>query len=242
MNDMVKYGLAGALAVAAVASIFLFNRKSLKAATPERMRALLFANQALEDLISNPTTVSAQHPAWAVLKSSRALIEAGEVEEARAQLRGLIEDAALPTRIRLWGWGALRSMGDVPPESAAAEVQGAVVEIPQAIGIDTLAVYAGGTLRYIAASGNFISRDTPDDATRAQAQELLNFLTSVAASLIATTDHPEPGIDKVYVTALTFAGARYASAPLKELQERRHPFSKVYLIATELIERVAREG
>ena len=242
MDTFVKYIATGVISATVVAVIFVLNRKRPRVATPERFRALLFADQALEDLVSNPTTSSARHPAWATFGNARALVSAGRIEEARAQLKVLLEETTLPTRIQLWAWGALRSIGEQPPDSAAHAAQGAVIEIPQPFGVDTFAVYSGGAVRYVSAGGQIVTRDTPDDATRAQADEILQFLTSVTPSMIETSEHPEPGTDKVYVTVLTFSGTRYASAPLRELQERKHPFSKVYFTSAEIIERLAREG
>src|SRR5437868_223406 len=98
MTSLLKVVGPGALLVFAAVSFFMLGRRKVQPPPPERFRALLFADQALDDFLSNPATRSARHGAWATLKSARVLISNGKTDEARAELRKALEQSDVPAR------------------------------------------------------------------------------------------------------------------------------------------------
>lgn len=239
MNVMLRILPASAVLAAGTVSLFLFGRKKHQPPPPERFRSLLFADQALDDFLSNPSTRSARHGAWEILKSARVLISGGKLEQAKAELRKAIEQPDVPTRIKLWAWGALRSLGEQPEAAAAEEVQGLVVEIPTEDLVDTVAVYTGGAVHFVDRAGRIAVSDKADGAVAGLSTSMLEFIKPAIGSLIQTSDHPQPGTEKVFFTALTFAGARYGTAPIEELKNGKHPFSPLYVISLELMKAMA---
>jgi hypothetical protein len=67
-----------------------------------------------------------------------------------AALRAIADDAAIEARVRALAYGRLRQLGkSMPPKL----LLGAVIEVALEAGLDVLAVYAEGGVRYINATG-----------------------------------------------------------------------------------------
>lgn len=67
-----------------------------------------------------------------------------------AALRAIAGDAEIEARVRALAYGRLRQLGKSVP---AKQLLGAVIEVPLDAGLDVLAAYAEGGVRYINASG-----------------------------------------------------------------------------------------
>ena len=67
-----------------------------------------------------------------------------------AALRAIAQDSAIEARVRALAYGRLRQLGKSVPSKL---LLGAVIEVPLDAGLDVLAVYAEGGVRYINASG-----------------------------------------------------------------------------------------
>jgi hypothetical protein len=89
---------------------------------------------------------------------------------AREMLERIGNDLDVESRIRALAFNRLRAMGfSVPPK----RLLGAIVEVPQKTGLDVLAAFADGRLRYINQSGQMaIFEATPPELTE-KSRELL---------------------------------------------------------------------
>ena len=64
----------------------------------------------------------------------------------RAALQGIADDRGIESRIRMLAFNRLRAMGVAVPSK---QLLGVILEVPLAEGLDTLAVFADGRMRYI---------------------------------------------------------------------------------------------
>lgn len=113
---------------------------------------------------------------WRALRGSAA-DEPGEPlatlladEPDAARLLAIASDRARESRLRMLACHRLRELNrPVPPK----ELLGVVVEVGTEGGLDVLAAYPDGSVRYIGHSGKMVSADAPAPAVAARARELL---------------------------------------------------------------------
>lgn len=114
---------------------------------PTLVRALLYGDVPLTEWrAASVDDVSLRFQAAAAAWNSDPL-------RVREILESLTQDRALDSRDSLQAWSALRQLGIQPDAVEAAFVLGVVVDIPTNGGLDTLAGYADGSVRYINYSG-----------------------------------------------------------------------------------------
>jgi len=103
----------------------------------------------------------------------------GNSSASPAAVRGLALDPRTPSTARAlaWHWMRLRSHG-VPPQ----QLNGLVVETVHAQGLDTLAVYADGSVRYIEPGGTLACLEAQD----IQLQFAAVRATALAQSMLRT--------------------------------------------------------
>jgi hypothetical protein len=110
------------------------------------LKALLFADQSLEELTS-VTTKDLNDP-FALFASSLGASRQGKVEQAKKDLKRAMAVADGDSRILLSAWKALRELGERPRASVAHKVQGVVCEIRYEVGVATVAAYGDGSARW----------------------------------------------------------------------------------------------
>jgi hypothetical protein len=87
-----------------------------------------------------------------------------------AAIRALACDAAQESRVRALAFGWLREHGEAVP---AKELLGVIVEVPLEDGLDTLAAYADGAVRYLNHSGAMTIFDSALPALAPHVQPVL---------------------------------------------------------------------
>src|SRR5438034_4285119 len=96
-----------------------------------RFTQLLFADQSLGELMQLCNTEGQPKEAgWALLASAVAEWREGK---QNAAIELLLEITARPnteTRVLLWSWSALRSLGVHPKAREASEIRGVVLQVP----------------------------------------------------------------------------------------------------------------
>jgi len=128
------------------------------------VKGLLFADQNLEDL-----TVVRLVLAQVVAKragdqflNARSLLMQGREQEAISGLKNVCASDNAETRYKLWAWSNLRRFGVSPDDRERLTVRGVVLEVEVTGGLDTLAVYEDGSVRYLNFSGKFAVWDAID--------------------------------------------------------------------------------
>jgi hypothetical protein len=131
-------------------------------------------------------------------------------------VRRLADDAAAESRKRVLAFNWLRSHGAQVP---ARILLGAIVEVPLERGLDTLAVFADGRIRYINQSGKMAIFETP----------LPNMSVAIAALLAASQNAinhigpwtkprlPPPPAGSVRLTFLVSDGLYFGQGPFNAL-------------------------
>ena len=116
----------------------------------EDYKRLLFADETLEELAQrySPESGILFEPFYKAYNHA----QQGESLQAIEVLQAFAAQPDTELRARLWAWRALRDLG-IKPNVRAKDVQGVVLEIPVEGGLDTLAVYADGRVRYISHTG-----------------------------------------------------------------------------------------
>jgi hypothetical protein len=180
---------------------------------------------------------------WANFERARALAEAGDVEGAQDLWRGVTRMRDVESRHVLQAWHYLRASGESPPHDVAAEVLGAVVEVPVGPGHDVLAAYADGSLRYLNHSGKVAVIDTPgSDELRDAAGDWLATARQLAAA-IGAWQAVLPNVPQGHarVLMLTPSGPRFGQGPFDALA--REAAAGVFLAAaTRVLQLVVRSA
>ncbi|MBI4423478.1 MAG: hypothetical protein HY554_07120 [Elusimicrobia bacterium] len=180
---------------------------------------MLFADQALEELLAGLPqedrwrTPRASANPWPLLFVARELCAQGRGEQAVPLLRQVAELPMAETRVRLWAWGALRGLGARPEAGRAREVLGVVVELPLALGVDTLAAYRDGTARYLNQGGSLSIQDGAEPAAVRRVERLLDLAEGLAGSMPLAARRPPPKA-RVRFSLLTRVGILCSEEPL----------------------------
>lgn len=128
----------------------------------------------------------------------------GDAPDPRV-VQAIAQDATEESRVRLLAAQWLRANGHQP---AAPDVLGVIIEVPLEEGMDTLAAYADGRVRYIDQNGRTsVFEGAPSDLAE-QARTLV--ATGIAASAVAKRDKPAyaPAEGRMRITFLAQDGNR----------------------------------
>lgn len=152
-----------------------------------------------------------------------------------AALRALAEDPAQEGRLRYLAYARLRGAGQTVP---AKQLFGVIVEVPLQGGLDTLAAYAGGSVRYINQSGKMsIAEGVPALAADVQAlfaaaQPLIDDIGPWTEPRLAP-----PAQGQVRLSFLVSDGLYFGQGPMQVLQ-RDAIAGPVFDAATSLLKAV----
>jgi hypothetical protein len=175
---------------------------------------------------------------WHGLVLASALERRGNGEAAVAALRPLADGAA-ESRIRLWAWTALRRHGVTPPDAVAARADGVIVEVEGGRGVETLAVYADGTARYLLPTGAKVIWEAPDKRLEKPIAAVIAAAGARAPALPVSGRLPgEPASGLARMTLLTPAGARAVEEPLAAALNDASPHAGLFAAATALLEKI----
>jgi hypothetical protein len=153
-------------------------------------------------------------------------------------VRALAEDRSQESRVRALAYGWLREHGQPVPEG---ELLGVVVEVPLPGGLDTLAAYRDGRVRYLHHGGRSVLIDAPVPALDPLVEALLGASGRAmqAAQPWRRTGGTAPGPGQVRIAMLTPGGLLRNEGPFDRLQ-RDAAAGPALLAASRLLEQVVR--
>jgi tetratricopeptide (TPR) repeat protein len=158
----------------------------------EPVRQLFFADQPLEQHVGTRpemATIDPASPVEAESDWSRLFMLAlarqrqGDEDGARQALFRVANMANVETRVQLWAWKGLQDLGVQPDPASAREVLGVVIEIAMEQGLDTLAVFADGSARFINQAGNAMIWDAHTQQSDAIVRQILAIAQPLAEGL-----------------------------------------------------------
>jgi hypothetical protein len=135
-----------------------------------------------------------------------------------ARVAELAQDASNESRVRAFAFNWLRAHGRPTPKGV---VLGVIVEVPLDQGLDVLAAYADGSVRYINQSGKmaFIEPGGMPGVSR-QAKQLVELAQSVVG-IIGPWDKarlPPPAQPNIRLTFLVSDGLYFGEGPMQTMQ------------------------
>jgi len=197
-----------------------------------RFTELLFADQTLDDVLTSLDKKAAREGAWILLSKAAEHMQQARVDRAAKVLLKVAGNPAMETRILLWSWTALRSLGFHPKSHEADDIKGVVIQVPMDSGADVLAAYADETARYVNHSGKIIVWELADTTITAIIRKLLESCEHLCGVVVdASANHSVK--DMVRVTLLTFNGNRFAEASMQSLAS--NPINQVLAVGAELM-------
>lgn len=150
---------------------------------------------------------------WDLFRQARDLRDLDQEAKAASLLRQVIDTPGLEARHYLQAWHFLRQGGAQP--GSPVELYGMVVEVAMEQGVDLLAVYADGSVRYYNYSGSGIVWDIPDEEIGSK----INILLQQGRQIIQQIgpwqgDRPQPpAAGKARLNMLTSHGLYFGEAP-----------------------------
>ena len=134
-----------------------------------------------------------------------------------AAVRALANDPSQESRVRALAFGWLRAQRQPVP---AGELLGSVVEVEMNGGIDVLAAYVDGRVRFINHSGRMVFLDTPVPAINPLLQAWMSAARSAAASARPwqRTGAAVPGAGRVRMSFLRSDGLHAVEGSFDALQ------------------------
>jgi hypothetical protein len=129
------------------------------------------------------------------------------------------EDASEESRVRLLAWHWLRSSGQ---PFASREVLGIVVEVPLEEGLDALAAYADGSVRYINHTGRVAVFEGAPDEVAEQGRRLVH-----AAIPLAVRGPAARGPVKQRMAPPTLGAVRFSLLAADGLHVREGTFAEI---------------
>jgi hypothetical protein len=139
----------------------------------------------------------------------------GEQADARV-VRTIAEDKEEESRVRILAYSWLRDNGHAVPSK---ELLGVIVEVPLEEGLDVLAAYADGTVRYINQTGKFAVFEGSPDVVTDSARTLVETSKPALrqATPIAGKRMPPPGIGHIRLGFLASDGLHFTQGTFETL-------------------------
>ena len=192
-------------------------------------RDLLFADQPLNVIvkIAGPQEMTVPDNPWHCFIQAAVAVKNEDLDEAIRHLRHILS-LPVETRARLWAWRALRDLGQEPDPKTAYDPLGLVLEVPVMEGIDTLAIYQGGTARYLNFRGGAVIWDQPDREIQDAVAKMLEAASEIMGDLSPKIGNPPPDSDSAHLTVMTRAGNFSGLALYSSLNEGVGNFVSVF--------------
>lgn len=194
----------------------------------ESFKELLFADQSLEEQATNykiestPSKDNYTHYFALALDN----IRKSKAEEAKKNLKYVLSNSTLESRVHLWAWKALRRLGEKPSANEGRETRGVVIEVPMDDGYDTLAVYPDGQVRYINYTGKIAVWDAPDDRFKSAIKNILQTAQQFVNKTSVLEKHKPVKFGFVQISILTFNGIYQVEIKNEDINENSpfYPF------------------
>lgn len=158
----------------------------------------------------------------------------------KAALRKIAEDQTNEGRVRALAYNRLRATGEkVPPK----KLLGVIVEVPLKQGLDVLAAFSEGGVRYLNQSGKVAIFEGQGNPVEALAKELISASQPVV-NQIGPWDKqrmPPPKAGNVRMTFLVSDGLYFGEGPFSVLQQDAMA-GPVLAKATQLLQRAVELG
>ena len=157
---------------------------------------------------------------WDVFIEARTHLTRGAAGDAKRCWQDIVAYPGLESRHYLQAWHFLREYGDAPASEAAKQVLGVVVEVNLPEGLDVLATYADGSLRYY----NHAGGGTVLDEARGPLGERVAALLAAASEVVLQIGPWEgarpgpPAPDYARLSFLTPSGLHFGEGPLDVLE------------------------
>lgn len=212
-----------------------------------QLRELLFADQDLDAILSGMPNhdcagaKKASNNPWPLLAMARSLRNEGRARQAALVLKRVAEAPGVETRVRLWAWHALRKLGVRAEGTSADEVLGVVIELPLPLGVDTLAAYRDGTVRYVNQGGDILIFDGKEPKGLRRARRLLDRAQAQVAGMPFAPRRLPPKT-RLRCTLLTRQGSRCAEEDVKRAGEPGRYLTPVFEAAAHLLYSLWGEG
>jgi hypothetical protein len=155
-------------------------------------------------------------------------------------LRRIAEDAGNEGRVRALAYHRLRSAGE---RVAPRHLLGVIVEVPMPGGLDVLAAFSDGGVRYLNHSGKMVFVDAAGSPLQAMAAQLLSSADPVVARLGPWDKGrlPPPAGGNVRISFIVSDGLYFGEGPFEAMQ--RDPLAGALIEqASRLLQKVVEVG
>ncbi|MBX3284643.1 MAG: hypothetical protein R2746_10620 [Acidimicrobiales bacterium] len=202
----------------------------------DALRPLLYGDVSLDEW---PMGDDQTEEPWTSFVRARRHLADGDQDLAARLWFAIAADESLEARNRLQAWHFLRSINIHPDEATVArQAWGVLVEVPVDDGLDVLAAYRVGGVRYLNHSGaaTVLDEGQGGDDVLAALPKLLAAGQALADVLGPWTDAPLPELapGQTRLMALTPGGPRFGQGPDEAL--RQEPLAEsLFSAATELL-------
>jgi len=173
-----------------------------------------------------------------ILALSFAQQRLGMIEESKQTLRQLAGRDDVESRIRLWAWKALRNMGEQPDADTMHRVLGVILEVqlPEKNGVDTLAAYSDGRVRYVNYSGKIIVSEKVEGGIPELAKRVVRTAQTIARDFPIEQRRLPVKENNIRISLLTYGGVRALEDSAIRIKQKTSIMSSIYIVATDLLE------
>ena len=211
------------------------------ASSSGEFKALFFADQTLQQIseMAKPTGPAGPNDPWSLFASALAASRQGNADQAKNDLKKILDIPDGESRVQLWAWRALRDLGETPPADIADQIQGVVCELHNQAGVGTIAAYVDGRARWHGGQDKMIVWDATgtDAAIDRNIYDLLKAAEPLVNGAPLSNEHktPEPAAEHFRVSILTFGGIRTVEVFGPEIVED-HPVAPVLENSVKLLD------
>lgn len=155
-------------------------------------------------------------------------------------VRAIADDPDEESRVRILAYNWLRENGQAAP---GKELLGVIVEVPLEEGLDVLAAYADGTVRYINQTGRFAVFESgpPDLAARARTLVQVGGKSIAMMAPARPPRRPPPAVGNIRLSYLVSDGLYMAEGPFETMAKDKAA-APVIQTAQALLELVVRQA
>jgi hypothetical protein len=221
--------------------------QNASSSTSVDFKALFFADQSLQQVseMAKPTGSASQNDPWSLFASALAASRKGNTDQAKNDLKKILDIPEVESRVQLWAWKALRDLGEKPPAEIADQIQGVVCELHNDAGVGTIAAYVDGRARWQGGQDKTMVWDAA--GSDAGIDRLIYDLLKASEPLIngaplsEVHKTPEPAAEHFRVSILTFGGIRTVEVFGPEIVED-HPVAPVLVNSGNLVDALGKKG
>src|ERR1044072_6593132 len=210
-------------------------------------KALFFADQSLQQIseMAKPAAPAGPNDPWPLFASALAASRKGNTDQAKNDLKKILDIPDGESRVQLWAWRALRDLGEKPPADIGDQIQGVVCELHNEAGVGTIAAYVDGGARWHGGQDTIIVWDATgtDAAIDRNIYDLLQAAEPLVTEAPLSNEHktPEPAADHFRVSILTFGGIRTVEVFGPDIVEN-HPVAPVLENSVKLLDALSKKG